>query len=163
MNIDISKIKTGDQVQVANGNWFEVVEKTDYEDDIMSCRILTIPGDNESEWWVNDNLITGHLPNPDPKPKWIDESIYSAAFRDNRWEWSEGIIDELNKHLTATYGKPVVVRVANGDEDDGDAIALSWDDLDKCWEVCVVSDLRIGEPYILQSDLPKPHNEVSLW
>jgi hypothetical protein len=92
--IDTSKIKAGDWVQIANGDWFEVVERIDggCHYDQMTLRVTV---SNDYVRWrgtasINALYITAHRkakPEPETgKREWLD------------WQDNPSI-DELNSEL----------------------------------------------------------------
>ena len=91
--IDTSKIKPGDEVQIANGDWYEAR----YVGGMLKAAGVLV------STLVSNNLITGHRPAKTEVQEWV-------TYREVCYVWTYNTtseaMDYLNALLTRKYGQP---------------------------------------------------------
>jgi len=118
--IDIDKIKAGDSVRIANGDWYEV--ENDWCKESSGIVGIRVPVENRRIWYtVRIELITGHRPaKPEPEPQeWVTVGMMAEVLYADVSNTISALdlkdMRRLNTLLTRKYGEPPIVRTYNGE------------------------------------------------
>lgn len=140
------ELKVGDEVQIANGDWFKVKK-------VEQNYVIT---SNDHAFHFLTGLITGFRRKVEAfkNEEWLGYSHIKSKRSLSETIWH----NTAEQHLQETYGSPPIVRVYNGEPAEQfnikkDTAILVWNSA--CWEFTVFNLLQIGDRWMKQPPPPK--------